>query len=114
MLAAECSIHAIVDAVREGRCYASTGVYIETIHVDDVAVTIDTANAARLSAIVDGQPAPQISSAACVTFEVPPDATYIRFECVADDDCWPDTDGTPSHPEHVVCRAWTQPMWVLR
>jgi hypothetical protein len=105
-------VPAIVDAVRNGRFYASTGVAIDGIDVDGATVTITSSDAARIDVVVDGGEPTLIAEAPVATYEVSPDATYVRFECVGAGDTWGSGYGERWTGEHVLARAWTQPMWV--
>ncbi|MES2461686.1 MAG: CehA/McbA family metallohydrolase [Armatimonadota bacterium] len=77
----ERSVESVVEALRTGRFYASTGVEITGISVDDRRIRIETSNAERIIghsdwghrfAVVDGN---------TIDVEVPDTATYVRFEC---------------------------------
>ncbi len=89
---------AVVKALREGRFYASTGVTIESVRVEDGTITVRTTDAQRIvvhsdfghrEAAVDGPEA---------SFAIPDDTpmTYVRFEC------W--------GPGEQM--AWTQPFYI--
>ncbi len=72
---------AIVDALRSGRFYASTGVVITAIEVDGKTIRIATENAERIVAIgLHGRRLAQ-ADAREITFSVPAKSTYVRFEC---------------------------------
>ena len=45
----ELTPHALVQALRDGRCYASTGVSFETIECDGTRLRIETRNASRIA-----------------------------------------------------------------
>jgi hypothetical protein len=72
---------AIIDSLATGRFYASTGVTITGIHVDGMRITIETADAERIVALRDTARRHAVADARSITGEVPPDATYMRFEC---------------------------------
>jgi hypothetical protein len=112
VFATECSASAIVDAVRNGRFYASTGVTIDGIDVDGAIVTITSNDAARINVVVDGGGPMLLADGPVATFEVSPDTTYVRFECVGADDTWEGGYGERWIEKHVLRRAWTQPVWV--
>lgn len=107
----------------------ATGVTIEDVKVNaqNGTVTIET-DAERVYAIVDGSPRLTVNTTQGLTqnlnpgtpetfetFTFPdpqrfPNAEYIRFECVGDDDTWDqsyDWDNTQK-----LNRSWTQPIWV--
>lgn len=86
----------VVEALRAGRFYASTGVTIRSIRVDGMKVRIETENASRIVGIRDTGRRFAIADQAAAEFEVPQGARYARFEC------W----GTGER------LAWTQPFFV--
>ena len=93
---AEKSRPAIVESLRSGRFYASTGVEISGISVEGMKVRIETRNADRLIAFREtGRRFAQVEGSA-IEVEVPPDAQYVRFEA------W-------GRGERC---AWTQPFFV--
>jgi len=88
---------AILEALRIGRFYASTGVTITDIHVDGTRVRIETADAERIVALQQvGKRFAQVDDKA-IEVDVPDSATYLRFEC------W-------GRGERF---AWTQPFFVV-
>lgn len=93
---AERSGPAIVEALRRGRFYASTGVEITDIRVEGRNVRIETRNADRLVAFREtGRRFAQVEGPA-IEVGVPADARYVRFEA------W-------GRGERC---AWTQPFFV--
>ncbi len=79
---------AILDALAHGRSYASTGVTIESIRVDDGVIDLETTNATRIDLISDHGVVQQRIDGPAATFRVPdqlvhhgPDFSYIRVEC---------------------------------
>lgn len=97
---AERSVEAIVDALRQGRCYVSTGVTIERVRVDGTRITVFAPNAERIIAVSDFGRRQAAVDDTTMTFEVPDDAeySYIRFECYGFGDDM----------------AWTQPFFIER
>lgn len=93
---------AIIEALRGGRFYSSTGVTVEEIRVDDGEVTVETADADRLRLISDYGVVQQTVDSPVATFRIPEqlvwggDHTYVRVECL----------GSGSDV------AWTQPMFL--
>lgn len=85
----------VVEALREGRFYASTGVEISAIEVDGNRLRIETTNADRIVALRDVGRRFAVVDDKAIEVEVPDGATYVRFEC------W----GSGER------RAWTQPFW---
>ena len=85
----------VVDALRAGRFYASTGVTIDKIQVRSRKITIQTADARRILALGRGGARLAISNDSAIEFEVPADTPYVRFECWGDGETF----------------AWTQPFW---
>ncbi len=71
----------IVEALRTGRFYASTGVVIRSIEVEGGRIRLETENAERIVAIGDhGKRLAQVDEREMV-FTVPAKAGYVRFEC---------------------------------
>jgi len=98
-LCEERSARAIVDALRRGRFYASTGVEILDIAVDGPTIRIRTANAQRIVAYSDFAQRRFAVDGDSVEYRVPRDgAGYVRFEC------W--------GPGEAM--AWTQPFFLDR
>lgn len=97
---AERSPQALLEALRQGRCYPSTGVIIESIRVRGATITVRTANAQRIVVHADfGRREAAVDGPVC-TFTVPDEAAvrYVRFEC------WGGGE----------TMAWTQPFIVER
>lgn len=76
----ERSTEAVVEALRAGRFYASSGVEILEIAVDGFHIEIKTSNAQRIAALQDHAKRFFQVEAASISVDVPPDATYVRFE----------------------------------
>ena len=93
--AADCSAEAVTVALRQGRFYASTGVVITSIEVEQNRIRLETENADRIVALRDTACRFAVIDSASAEIEVPDDATYVRFEC------W-------GRGEQF---AWTQPFW---
>ncbi len=75
------SADAIVDAMRAGRFYMSSGVTIRDIHVDGRRIEIKTDNAQRIAAIRELGVRCAISDSTEIAFDYPDTAPYVRFEC---------------------------------
>jgi hypothetical protein len=96
------SPEAILAALGAGRCYASTGVTIEDINVDDDTVSVETTDADTLRLVADYGTIHRVVESASATFDVPGDlrsdaeASYVRIECL----------GTGDQS------AWTQPLFL--
>ena len=92
--------NAIADAIRSGRFYASNGVTIERIRVDDMTITVETADACRISVYSDFGFRRDFINGPALSFTVPADAAYryVRFECAG---CGEQ-------------KAWTQPFFIER
>lgn len=88
----------IVAAFRAGRFYASTGVTIDGIAVRDDTIRIEASNAQRINAIMNTGRRFARSDGRTIEVRVPPDATYVRFECWGAGESF----------------AWTQPFFVTR
>lgn len=88
---------AIVDALRNGRFHASSGVEIESIAVDGMRIRLKTRNAERIAALCDhGKRFAQVDAAE-MEIEVPEGVRYVRFEC------W-------GRGEQM---AWSQPFYIV-
>lgn len=99
--AAERSQKAVVDALEQGRFYASTGPEIHSLTLEDRELTVRCSPCRRIFCLTDriGGPRaiPQTSGALMeARFAVPDKARYVRVECVAD--------------ENRI--AWSQPIWL--
>lgn len=92
----EHSVAGVVQALQQGRFYASTGVEIRSIHVEGLRIRIETANAQRIAAIHNSGQRIAMADAATLEMEVPTRSQYVRFEC------W--------GPGERM--AWTQPFFV--
>lgn len=91
------SAQAILEAIRDGRFYATTGVTIERIALDEDELVVETANAERIAVLADGGRRVHQVDAPTMCFVIPDDArwSYLRVECFG----------------AVEARAWTQPFW---
>ncbi len=90
---------AILDAIRAGRFYASSGVTISKIAAKGPRIRIETEDAARIVAVTNSGVRLAQVDAAAMTVDFPDSnhSTYVRFEC------W----GTGE------AMAWTQPFWAV-
>lgn len=79
--ARERTSRALVDALRTGRFYASTGVEITEISVDENRVRIETANAERIVAHTAWGRRVAVVDAKTITLDVPDNVPYVRFAC---------------------------------
>ena len=91
------SLEAIVEALRAGRFYASTGVEIETIVVEGMRIRLESRNAERIVAVRDFGGRLAQADDCIIEVEVPETVKYVRFEC------W-------GRGERM---AWTQPFHVV-
>ena len=92
----ERSVDSVVEALRNGRFYASTGVSIKAIEVDGVRIRVEADNADRLVAVREDGKRFAVVDENWIEIEVPEDAGYVRFECYG-------------RGEQI---AWTQPFFV--
>lgn len=94
------SVRAILGALREGRFYASTGVFIERITASGPTVEVHTRDEARISVMSNHGFRRATSEGKTLSFTVPDDAgyTYIRIECAGFGDR----------------KAWSQPFFITR
>jgi hypothetical protein len=85
----------LVEALRAGRFYGSTGVVIKSIEVTGARVKIVTENARRMAAIVKVGKRAAVVDGPEMEFECPASARYVRFQC------WGEGEKM----------AWTQPFF---
>lgn len=85
----------VVEALRQGRFYASTGVVISRIEVEGRRILLETENAARIVALGHGAKRFAQVDAARIEVEAPADLRYVRFECWGTGEAF----------------AWTQPFF---
>jgi hypothetical protein len=85
----------VVEALRMGRFYASTGVEIAEIRVEGNRIAIETENAARIVALKAGAVRLGMVDGRGMEVEVPEGVGYVRFECWGDGEAF----------------AWTQPFF---
>lgn len=90
------TVAGVVEALQNGRFYASTGVVIRSIRVDGLTASIRTENAERIVAVRDGGARIKVVDAKSIEVEAPPEAKYIRFAC------W----------GRGEAMAWTQPFFL--
>lgn len=97
---------AVLEALRTGRFYASTGIRIRSVDASGGTVTVKTANAQRIHLVSDYSIVQQTVDDATASFRIPDhlvhrhgrDQTYVRIECVG----------------RAGQRAWTQPIFIER
>jgi hypothetical protein len=94
----------LVAAMRSGRFYASTGVTIINVAVDGDQITVETANAERLTGSIDHGEIIARATGSEITFRVPPRATYARVTA---------SRGEGVHHIEGEQFAWTQVRAVL-
>ncbi|MBT3276147.1 MAG: phosphoesterase, partial [Spirochaetales bacterium] len=92
----EKSCPGILDALRNGCFYPSTGVIIDDIVVDGLHIEIKTANAQRVVALREESRRFATVDGSSISVDVPPDASFVRFECWGSGESF----------------AWTQPFFV--
>jgi hypothetical protein len=72
---------AVVEALRTGRFYASTGVKITAIQTEGNRIHIETTNAERIVAHTKWGHREAVVDAPEITLDVPEHLPYVRFEC---------------------------------
>lgn len=92
----EHSLAGVIDALRQGRFYASTGVIISNITVTDMTIRLETENAQRIVALQQTGRRFAVADDRVIEVTVPEDAKYVRFEC------WGAAEQF----------AWTQPFFI--
>jgi len=93
---AEKTRKSIIDAIRQGNFYCSTGVVIRHIECDGKKIYLETENAKKIAVIQNTGRRFQTVYNRSMQIEIPPDAKYIRFEC------WGEAEQM----------AWTQPITI--
>ncbi|MCP4643926.1 MAG: CehA/McbA family metallohydrolase [bacterium] len=75
---------AIIDALRNGRHYVSTGGVIDTIRVEGDTITVESPGTQRIIAVSDFGRRLTVVDDARIEFTVPDDSpySYVRFECL--------------------------------
>ncbi len=94
----EKSVKGLIDAMRAGRFFPSTGVTITDVKVEGDSITITTKDAHRIAAIQDSGKRFACVDASTMTVKVPEGVSYVRFECF----------GVGER------MAWTQPFFIER
>ena len=95
--------HAIMDALRAGRFYASTGVEVERIGRTDGRLDVVSANADTITFVGRRGPLETVHGRAA-SYQIAGDEGYVRVELQRDEPCFP----TPGAPPKS---AWLQPLW---
>ncbi|HUW59727.1 MAG TPA: CehA/McbA family metallohydrolase [Candidatus Bathyarchaeia archaeon] len=98
--AGERTAAAILEGLREGRFYASTGVTIERIRSKGLTIEVRTREKAKISVITNHGRRVAVTEGKKLAFTVPPKPafSYFRFECSGFGDR----------------KAWTQPFFISR
>jgi hypothetical protein len=86
----------IINAMRDGQFYPSTGVTIRSIAVNGDTIRIETDNARRIVALQQVGKRFATADGNAIEVQVPASATYVRFECWGDGEKF----------------AWTQPFFI--
>lgn len=81
VLAETRSRDALLQAMVTGRFYASTGVVIESIEVEQMTVRIRTVNAQRIVVIATGGKRVAVEDSNQIEVQVPEHVRYVRFTC---------------------------------
>lgn len=92
----ERTVAGVVEALRNGRFYPSTGVTITKIEVEGMTIRLETENAHRIVALRDAGKRFAVADDNKIEVEVPAGAKYVRFECWGAGERF----------------AWTQPFYV--
>jgi hypothetical protein len=90
------SISGVMESLQKGSFYCSTGVIISSIQVNGMGIRIETENARRIAAIKNTGMRFAVTDSRVIEIEAPPNAVYVRFECLGD----------------VEQFAWTQPFFI--
>jgi len=90
------NLDGVLDALRTGRFYASTGVLIRAIRVEGMRIGLETENAERIVALKDWGERVDTVDGSDIFIDVPEQASYVRFECWGRGESF----------------AWTQPIFI--
>jgi hypothetical protein len=96
MVRAERTERAILDALRAGRFYASTGVTVEDIRLEGDTLTIESPDAEEVRFIMHHQRVKRIVRGGEASCEIGPEDVYLRVELFG----------------RGAAKAWTQPIFV--
>jgi len=75
------TVAGVVDALQQGRFYASTGVHITDIRVDGNHIRLEAPDAERIVALRQVGKRLAVVDAPVIDIDVPDEAAYVRFEC---------------------------------
>ena len=92
----EKSLGSVIEALRVGRFYASTGVEIVNVHAADGTIFVETSNAQRIRFIGKRGKELKLTDGGKGEYMVQGDEVYVRVECYG--------EGGRT--------AWTQPFWI--
>ena len=95
---------AVLDALRQGRFYATSGLEVDAIAVEDETITVTASAADVIRFIGDGGRVLGRVTGGQASYAMTGDEGYVRVEC--------ETDTLP-HPESdVPMQAWLQPVFL--
>ncbi len=97
VLVNEISVDAIVSALKEGRCYASSGVFFEAIENDETTIRVVTRNADRIAFVGRNGRWLKWVNDRLASYQIRGDEGYIRVEAFG--------------PHGSM--AWTQPFFIV-
>lgn len=87
----------VMDALRRGRFYASTGVTVTDIAVQRMRIRVETENAERIVAVLPHARRLAVADNRAIEVDVPAEEAFVRFECWGRGESF----------------AWTQPFHVV-
>lgn len=90
------SLDSILEAIKAGRFYASTGVTIKNIEVTGNRIKVETDKAQRIVALEQNGRRMATADSSSIELEVPESSSYLRFECWGPGESF----------------AWTQPFFI--
>ncbi len=100
----ELTPRAVLDALRSGTFYASSGLEVDEISVDDKAYTVTAAAAETIRFIGDDGAILATAAGGTASYAFSGEESYVRVECEA--------DSRPHPASDVPVRAWLQPVFV--
>ena len=101
---------AILEALKAGRFYGSTGIVIREIGLQGETVHIETENAHLIRVVTKHGNTIQETEGPTADYTMTGDEGYVRVECWNDTQVFPDS----VHLRFFTQMAWTQPIFVRR
>ena len=101
------SVEEVLRALRTGGFYATTGVAVSSLTLENGNICVATENASRIRFVGRGGGTLQEAESSSAEYRVVGDEGYVRVECESDELRWPG-----EQPE-LLQWAFCQPLWIL-